>query len=97
MENAAIFRPTHTFYPIPFVGADDSVRPSKCYEFASDFRKNGNFRRADRVVRPYGAKSIISTVPAGQTSAPLRMSMTFPSSVRRSVSQQVMSTCPERI
>ena len=94
-ENAAIFRPTHDF-PIPVVGADDPVRPSKsgvfpwsfvgadahlgaksralrgcasklacgrrigplkCCEFASDFRKTRQFRRADRVVRPYGAKS----------------------------------------
>ena len=75
MGNAAVFRPTHDF-PIPVVGADDSVRPSKfvdfswifvgadahigplkCCDFASDFRKNGQFRRADRVVRPYGAKT----------------------------------------
>ena len=39
------------------VGADAHIGPLKCYEFASDFRKNGQFRRADRVVRPYGAKS----------------------------------------
>ena len=78
-ENAAIFRPTHDF-PIPVVGADDPVRPSKsgdflrsfvgadahigplkCCEFASDFHKNGHFPRADRVVRPYGAKGEINT------------------------------------
>ena len=40
-----------------FVGADDSVRPLNCFDFASDFRKNGQFRRADRVVRPYGVES----------------------------------------
>ena len=69
-----------TVYQISFVGADDSVRPSKsgdfpwsfvgadahigplkCCGFASDLRKNGQFRRADRVVRPNGAKSKIST------------------------------------
>ncbi len=43
------------------VGADDPVRPLKCFEFASDFRENGHFRRADRVVRPYGAKWEIGT------------------------------------
>ena len=48
-------------------------------------------------IRPNGTKREISTLSAAQTSAPPRMSMTFPSSVRRSVSQQVMSTCPERI
>ena len=48
-------------YRIPFVGAGGSVRPLKCFEFASDFRKNGRFRRADRVVRPYGAKWEIGT------------------------------------
>ncbi len=97
-ENAAFFRPTHDF-PIPVVGADDPVRPSKsgdflrsfvgadahlgaksralrgcasklacgrrigplkCCEFASDFHKNGHFPRADRVVRPYGAKGEIN-------------------------------------
>ncbi len=90
----------HTVYPIPFVGADDSVRPQKsgvfpwsfvgadahlgaksralrgcasklacgrrigplkCFGFASDFRKNGQFRRADRVVRPYGVGWEINT------------------------------------
>ena len=81
----------------PHVGADAYIGPLKCCDFASDFRKNGNFLRADRVVRPYGAKSKTNTLSAAQTSAPPRMSMTFPSSVRRSVSQQVMSTCPERI
>ncbi len=40
-----------------FVGADAHIGPLKCCEFASDFRKNGQFRRADRLVRPYGAKS----------------------------------------
>ena len=84
-------------FPRPSVGADAHIGPLKCCDFASDFHKTGQFRRADRVVRPYGAKSKISTLSAGQTSAPPRMSMTFPSSVRRSVSQQVMSTCPERI
>ncbi len=34
---------------------------SKCCNFASDFRKSGHFPRADRVVRPYGAKSKINT------------------------------------
>ena len=84
-------------FPRPSVGADAHIGPLKCCGFALDFRENGHFRRADRVVRPYGAKSKISTLSAAQTSAPPRMSMTFPSSVRRSVSQQVMSTCPERI
>ena len=46
---------------ILLVGADDSVRPLKCFEFASDFRKNGRFRWADRVVRPYGGKWEIGT------------------------------------
>ena len=32
------------------------IGPLKCCEFASDFRKNGHFRRAARVVRPYGTK-----------------------------------------
>ena len=81
----------------PHVGADAYIGPLKCCGFALDFHKSGPFRRADRVVRPYGAKSKISTLSVAQTSAPPRMSMTFPSSVRRSVSQQVMSTCPERI
>ena len=80
-----------------FVGADAYIGPLKYCEFALDFRENGQFRRADRVVRPYGAKWQTDTGSAAQTSAPPRMSMTFPSSVRRSVSQQVMSTCPERI
>ena len=39
-----------------FVGADAHIGPSKYCDFASDFRKNAQFRRADRVVRPYGAK-----------------------------------------
>ena len=81
----------------PHVGADAYIGPLKCCGFALDFRENGHFRRADRVVRPYGAKWQTDTGSAGQTSAPPRMSMTFPSSVRRSVSQQVMSTCHERI
>ena len=81
----------------PHVGADAYIGPLKYCGFASDFRENGNFLRADRVVRPYGVESKINTLSAAQTSAPPRMSMTFPSSVRRSVSQQVMSTCPERI
>ena len=38
-ENAAVFHRTRAVFPIPFVGADDSVRPLKCYEFALDFRK----------------------------------------------------------
>ena len=80
-----------------FVGADAYIGPLKCCDFALDFRENGHFRRADRVVHPYGAKWQTDTGSAAQTSAPPRMSMTFPSSVRRSVSQQVMSTCPERI
>ena len=81
----------------PHVGADAYIGPLKCCGFASDFRKNRNFLWADRVVRPYGAKWQTDTLSAAQTSAPPRMSITFPSSVRRSVSQQVMSTCPERI
>ena len=87
-------------FPRPSVGADAHIGPLKCCDFASDFHKTGQFRRADRVVHPYGAKqktAINPAIPAAQTSAPPRMSMTFPSSVRRSVSQQVMSTCPERI
>ena len=40
-----------------FVGADAHIAPSKYCDFASDFRKNAQLRRADRVVRPYGAKS----------------------------------------
>ena len=40
-----------------FVGADAHIGPLKCCEFASDFRKTRQFRRADRVVRPYGAKT----------------------------------------
>ena len=39
-----------------FVGADTHIGPSKYCDFASDFRKNAQFRQADRVVRPYGAK-----------------------------------------
>ena len=44
-----------------FVGADAHIGPLKCCEFASDFHKNGHFPRADRVVRPYGAKSKLCT------------------------------------
>ena len=40
-----------------FVGADAHIGPLKCCDFASDFRENAQFRRADRVVRPYDAKS----------------------------------------
>ena len=77
--NAAIFR-LPALFSIPFVGADDSVRPTKscnfarlivgadahigplkCCGFALNFRKNGRFRRADIVVRPYGAKSKSNT------------------------------------
>ena len=43
-------------FPWSFVGADAHIGPSKYCDFASDFRKNAQFRRADRVVRPYGAK-----------------------------------------
>ena len=39
-----------------FVGADAHIGPLKCCGFASDFHKTGQFRRADRVVRPYGEK-----------------------------------------
>ena len=35
------------------VGADASVGPEKCCEFAGGFRKNRCILRADRVVRPY--------------------------------------------
>ena len=41
----------------PFVGADAHIGPSKYCDFASDLRKNGHFPRADRVARPYDAKS----------------------------------------
>ena len=44
-----------------FVGADAYIGPSKCCDFASDLRKNGHFPRADRAVRPYGAKGEINT------------------------------------
>ena len=44
-------------FPRPFVGADAHIGPLKCCGFASDFHKTGQFRWADRVVRPYGAKS----------------------------------------
>ena len=40
----------------PHVGADAYIGPLKCCGFASDFRKNGRFLRADRVVRPYGVE-----------------------------------------
>ena len=46
-----------------FVGADAHIGPSKYCDFASDFRKNAQFRRADRVVRPYGVGWEINTVP----------------------------------
>ena len=49
-------------FPWSFVGADAHIGPLKCCEFASDFRKNGQFRRADRVVRPYNAKSKPSAI-----------------------------------
>ena len=45
-----------------FVGADAHIGPSKYCDFASDFRKNAQFRRADRVVRPYGVGWEINTV-----------------------------------
>ena len=45
-----------------FVGADAHIGPPKCCDFALDFRKNGHFPRADRVVRPYGAKSKPCTI-----------------------------------
>ena len=45
-----------------FVGADAHIGPPKCCDFALDFRQNGRFRRADRVVRPYGAKSKLCTI-----------------------------------
>ena len=47
---------------MPLVGADAHIGPLKCCEFASDFRKNAQFRRADRVVRPYGVGWEINTV-----------------------------------
>ena len=43
-------------FPWPFVGADAHIGPSNCCEFASVFHKTEQFRRADRVVRPYGGK-----------------------------------------
>ena len=48
-------------FPWSFVGADAHIGPLKCFGFASDFRKTRQFRRADRVVRPYGAKGEINT------------------------------------
>ena len=45
-----------------FVGADAHIGPLKCCDFASDFHKTGQFRRADRVVRPYGVESKTNTV-----------------------------------
>ena len=45
-----------------FVGADAHIDPLKCCDFASDFRETGQFRRADRVVRPYGAKTKPNTI-----------------------------------
>ena len=44
-----------------FVGVDAHIGPLECCEFALDFRKTEQFRRADRVVRPYGAKWEIKT------------------------------------
>ncbi len=38
------------------------IGPLKCCEFASDFHKSGQFRRADRVVRPYDAKTKPNTI-----------------------------------
>ena len=43
-------------FPWPFVGADAHIGPSNCCEFASVFHKTEQFRRADRVVRPYGVE-----------------------------------------
>ena len=37
------------------------IGPLKCCDFALDFHKTGQFRRADRVVRPYGAKRKTNT------------------------------------
>ena len=48
-------------FPWPFVGADAHIGPSNCCEFASVFHKTEQFRRADRVVRPYGGKWEIGT------------------------------------
>ena len=45
----------------PHVGADAHIGPLKYCEFASDLHKTGQFRRADRVVRPYGVKWKIKT------------------------------------
>ena len=39
-----------------FLRVDVGIGPSKCCGFASDLHKTGQFRRADRVVRPYGVK-----------------------------------------
>ena len=39
-----------------FVGADAHIGPLKCFGFASDFRKNGRFRRVDVGIDPYGAE-----------------------------------------
>ena len=36
-ENTAFFRMTRVVFPIPFVGADDPVRPSKFVEFSWPF------------------------------------------------------------
>ena len=40
-------------FPWSFVGADAHIGPLKYCGFASDLHKTGQFRRADRVVRPY--------------------------------------------
>ena len=45
-----------------FVGADAYIGPLKCCGFALDFHKTGQFRRADRVVRPYDVESKTNTV-----------------------------------
>ena len=45
-----------------FVGADAHIGPLECCEFALVFHKTEQFRRADRVVRPYGAKSKPCTI-----------------------------------
>ena len=45
-----------------FVGADAHICPLKCCEFALDFHKTGQFPRADRVVRPYDAKTKPCTI-----------------------------------
>ena len=44
-----------------FVGADAHIGPLKCFGFASDFRKNGRFRRVDVGIDPYGVGWEINT------------------------------------